>query len=106
MNLSSLEDVVTAATTIHDAGTLAMALKAFLKRDVAEHLLASALPNDQDPLAMLNPLENTLGYLFILSVSLCRVIWCLKAKRRRHCLIVAKLISDLGSSIYVTVLRD
>jgi len=83
MNLGSLEDVVTAATTINDAGTLSMALKAFLKRDVAEHLLASSLANDQDPLALLNPRDNTLGYLYILSVFPCRVVQCRRAKRRR-----------------------
>ncbi|KIM24188.1 hypothetical protein M408DRAFT_331937 [Serendipita vermifera MAFF 305830] len=70
MNLASLEDVVTAATTVSDAATLSMALKAFLKRDVAEPTLASMLANDQDPLALLNPLENTIGYLFILTARL------------------------------------
>ena len=66
MNLSTLEDVVTAATTINDPAVLASALKTFLKRDVAEHLLASSLPNDVDPLSVLNPNANTLGYLYIL----------------------------------------
>lgn len=83
LNLASLEDVVTAATTVNDAAALSMGLRAFLKRDVAEPMLASMLPNDQDPLALLNPHENTLGYLFILSVVSCRVLRCPVAKRRR-----------------------
>lgn len=66
LNLSSLEDVVSAATTITDPGKLASSLKGFLKRDIAEHLLASLLPNDEDPLDMLDPKTNTLGYLYIL----------------------------------------
>ncbi|KAG8832576.1 hypothetical protein FRC17_001087 [Serendipita sp. 399] len=70
MTLSSLEEVVTAATTVTDSAVLANALKGFLKRDVAEHLLASALPDDVDPLAILNPTTNTLGYLYILTARL------------------------------------
>jgi COP9 signalosome complex subunit 3 len=66
LTLASLEDVVTAATTVNDHGKLALALRNFLKRDIAEHLLASFLPNDQDPLDMLDPKANTLGYLYIL----------------------------------------
>lgn len=69
MNLNSLEDVVTAATTVTDLGALAAALKTLLKRDLAEQILASKLANDEDPLALLDPGKNTLGYLYILSVS-------------------------------------
>jgi hypothetical protein len=82
MNLTSLEDVVTAATTVNDIGVLAAALKTLLKRDLAEPMLASKLANDEDPLAMLDPGKNTLGYLYILSVC----FLCLKpqnANRRR-----------------------
>ena len=37
-----------------------------MKRDVAESILASTLPNDIDPFTVLNPNENTLGYLYVL----------------------------------------
>ena len=100
MNLASLEDVVTAATTVNDAGTLALALKAFLKRDVAEPTLASMLPNDQDPLALLNPQENTLGYLFILSVFLLSRHLVLRAKRRR---LVSCLWQDMISDLVLSI---
>jgi COP9 signalosome complex subunit 3 len=76
MNLTSLEDVVTAATTVNDLAALAVALKALLKRDLAEPMLASKLANDEDPLALLDPGKNTLGYLYILSVS----FLCLKSR--------------------------
>lgn len=56
--------------TVNDPVALASALKAFLKRDIAEHLLASSLPNDVDPLTVLNPTANTLGYLYILTARL------------------------------------
>lgn len=68
MNLNSLEDVVTAATTVTDLAALVQALKNLLKRDLAEQLLASKLANDEDPLALLDPRSNTLGYLYILYV--------------------------------------
>ncbi|KAG8801798.1 hypothetical protein FRC16_011113 [Serendipita sp. 398] len=70
MSLTNLEDVVTAATTVTDSAVLANALRNFLKRDVAEHLLASSLPDDVDPLAILNPTTNTLGYLYVLTARL------------------------------------
>ncbi|CAG8704261.1 16695_t:CDS:2, partial [Acaulospora colombiana] len=68
MNLATLEDIVTAATTIPDQGVLAQGLKSFLKRDVAEAILASSLPNNEDPLAVLDPRSNTIGYIYILYV--------------------------------------
>lgn len=66
MSLNNLEEVISASTTINDHGKLAAALRAFMKRDVAESILASTLPNDIDPFTVLNPNENTLGYLYIL----------------------------------------
>jgi hypothetical protein len=66
MNLNNLEEVIAASTTTSDHGKLATALRAFMKRDVAESILASTLPNDVDPFTVLNPNENTLGYLYVL----------------------------------------
>jgi len=66
MSLNNLEEVISAATTTSDHGKLAAALRAFMKRDVAETILASALPNDIDPFTVLTPGENTLGYLYVL----------------------------------------
>lgn len=66
MNLNNLEEVIAASTTTSDHGKLATALRAFMKRDVAESILASTLPNDVDPFTVLNPTENTLGYLYVL----------------------------------------
>jgi COP9 signalosome complex subunit 3 len=66
MNLATLEDIVTAVTTVTDQAALAQGLKSFLKRDVAEAILASSLPNNEDPLAVLDPRSNTIGYIYIL----------------------------------------
>jgi COP9 signalosome complex subunit 3 len=66
MSLNNLEEVISASTTTNDYGKLASALRAFMKRDVAESILASTLPNDIDPFTVLNPNENTLGYLYVL----------------------------------------
>ncbi len=66
MNLNNLEEVIAASTTTSDHGKLATALRTFMKRDVAESILASTLPNEVDPFTVLNPNENTLGYLYVL----------------------------------------
>lgn len=69
MILSTLEDVLNASVSVTDHRELASLLKQFLKRDIAEQLLASALQNDVDPLTLLAPDTNSLGYLYILYVT-------------------------------------
>jgi COP9 signalosome complex subunit 3 len=66
MSLNNLEEVISASTTTNDHGKLAAALRTFMKRDGAESILASNLPPDVDPFTVLNPNENTLGYLYVL----------------------------------------
>ncbi|KAM5541026.1 hypothetical protein V8D89_005337 [Ganoderma adspersum] len=66
--LPSLDDVLTQITT--NAHNLASYLKTFAPRDVRETILASTLGSGQDPLAVLDPQTNTLGFLYILSARL------------------------------------
>ena len=64
--LPSLDDVLTQITT--NAQHLASYLKTFAPRDVRETILASTLGSGQDPLTVLDPQTNTLGFLYILYV--------------------------------------
>ena len=64
----SLEDIITRITgaqTIPDI----LNLQAYLTSSLNKHtegVLASILQGGQDPLALLDPVTNTLGYLWIL----------------------------------------
>ena len=64
--LPSLDDVLT-QITIH-APNLSSYLKTFAPKEVRETILASTLGSGQDPLSVLDPHRNTLGYLYILYV--------------------------------------
>lgn len=50
-------------------GPLAHTLKVFSADEQRDSLLGGLLPGTQDPLTLLNPRINTLGYLYILCVS-------------------------------------
>ena len=67
--LASLDDVLTHITTATNPNTLNHYLKSFAPKDVRETILASTLGSGQDPLTVLDPSRNTLGYLYILYVS-------------------------------------
>ncbi|TBU54939.1 hypothetical protein BD310DRAFT_826881 [Dichomitus squalens] len=68
--LPSLDDVFTQITTNPNVANVASYLKTFAPREVRETILASALGSGQDPLTVLDPHRNTLGYLYILSARL------------------------------------
>ena len=61
----SLDDILTRITTETNQHTLNVYLKS---KDVPSSVLAGTLSNGQDPLAVLDPHRNTLGYLYILYV--------------------------------------
>lgn len=54
---------ITSATHLH---ALNQTLRGFAPKDVREPMLASLLPGNQDPLAVLHSQRNTLGILYIL----------------------------------------
>ncbi|KAI1791382.1 hypothetical protein LXA43DRAFT_1011288 [Ganoderma leucocontextum] len=66
--LPSLDDVLTQITT--HSPNLASYLRSFAPREVRETILASTLGSGQDPLTVLDPQRNTLGFLYILSARL------------------------------------
>ncbi|KZT32261.1 hypothetical protein SISSUDRAFT_1028642 [Sistotremastrum suecicum HHB10207 ss-3] len=64
----SLNNVITYLTTENAEPTNIVGyLRSVASKDVGETILASLLAGGQDPLDILNPVQNTLGYLFILS---------------------------------------
>lgn len=68
--LASLDDVLTHVTTTTNPSSLNLYLKSFAPKEVRDSILASLLGSGQDPLTVLDPERNTLGYLYILYVSL------------------------------------
>ncbi|KAI0633148.1 hypothetical protein C8Q77DRAFT_1058791 [Trametes polyzona] len=68
--LASLDDVLQHITTSSNPSTLHHYLKSFAPKDVRDTILASTLASGQDPLSVLDPQRNTLGYLYILSARL------------------------------------
>ncbi|KAH9912361.1 uncharacterized protein BXZ73DRAFT_93201 [Epithele typhae] len=66
----SLDDVVTRITTTPPTAQLAQFLRTFAQKETRDAVLASTLGSGQDPLAVLDPVRNTLGYLFVLSARL------------------------------------
>ncbi|KAI6041998.1 hypothetical protein EDC04DRAFT_2664219, partial [Pisolithus marmoratus] len=66
----SLMNVITAITTATSAPHLSQYLKNFAPKEVREVVLASMLPEGQDPLTILDIQANTLGILYILSARL------------------------------------
>ncbi|KAI0772311.1 hypothetical protein BD413DRAFT_544080 [Trametes elegans] len=68
--LASLEDVLQHITTNNNPSVLNHYLKSFAPKEVRDTILASTLSNAEDPLLALDPQENTLGFLYILSARL------------------------------------
>ncbi|KAI0698795.1 hypothetical protein C8Q76DRAFT_757488 [Earliella scabrosa] len=68
--LASLDDVLNHITTSNNPNSLHSYLKSFAPKDMRETILASTLGSGQDPLVVLDPSQNTLGYLYILSARL------------------------------------
>lgn len=66
----SLMNVITAITTATSPPHLSQYLKNFAPKEVREVVLASMLPEGQDPLAILDIQANTLGILYTLSARL------------------------------------
>ncbi|RPD63474.1 hypothetical protein L227DRAFT_497116 [Lentinus tigrinus ALCF2SS1-6] len=68
--LASLDDVVQHITSSNNPSTLKAYLNSFAPKESRETILASTFAGGQDPLALLDPSRNTLGYLYILSARL------------------------------------
>ncbi len=64
--LASLDDVIKHITTSNNASTLKAYLNSFAPKESRETILASTIGSGQDPLTLLDPSRNTLGYLYIL----------------------------------------
>jgi len=67
---NTLESVITEITTATSPKSLLVSLRNFAKRDIGDAILASTLGGGQDPLSILDPYVNTMGYLYILSARL------------------------------------
>ncbi|KAF9240427.1 hypothetical protein BU15DRAFT_45833 [Melanogaster broomeanus] len=67
---ASLSSVIFAITTAISPSQLNHQLKNFAPKDVREVILASLLPDGQDPLAVLDIQANTLGILYIISARM------------------------------------
>lgn len=65
-NNVSLVNVITAITTTVSPFQLNQQLKVFAPKEVRDVILASLLPDGQDPLSVLDIQANTLGILHIL----------------------------------------
>jgi COP9 signalosome complex subunit 3 len=70
-NAGNAPDLATIVQHITNAqpgslSSLAHILKTFAPEDQRDAVLGGLLPGAQDPLALLNPRINTLGYLYIL----------------------------------------
>ncbi|KAF8644186.1 hypothetical protein AX16_008636 [Volvariella volvacea WC 439] len=66
----SLDTIVHQITTSNSPLALNHTLKSNLPRDTRDTILASLLPGNTDPLTLLDPVLNSLGYLWILSARL------------------------------------
>ncbi|KAH9886665.1 hypothetical protein C8Q73DRAFT_714825 [Cubamyces lactineus] len=67
---ASLDDVLQQITTSNNPSALNHYLKTFAPKESRDTILASTLSSGQDPLSVLDPQSNTLGYLYILSARL------------------------------------
>ncbi|KAG8989424.1 hypothetical protein FRB95_003150 [Tulasnella sp. JGI-2019a] len=70
VTLNSLNDVLAYIQNDPPPSQLAQNLRAFVKRDVGETILASVNSEGHDPLNLLHPQTHSLGLLFILSARL------------------------------------
>ena len=77
--IDELEHLVQFLLTTQNPQAVLQRLKTISKADSREQLIAGVLPSGQDPLDILDPEAQTLGYLYILlSVSYCMVcVWAL-----------------------------
>ena len=64
--LASLDDVIQHITTSSNPQNLKSYLNSFAPKESRETILASTLGSGQDPLSVLDPAINTLGFLYIL----------------------------------------
>ncbi|EIW56333.1 uncharacterized protein TRAVEDRAFT_127525 [Trametes versicolor FP-101664 SS1] len=67
---ASLDDVLHQLTTSTNLNNLHHYLKSFAPKESRDIILASTLSSGQDPLSVLDPQRNTLGYLYIISARL------------------------------------
>ncbi|CDO75711.1 hypothetical protein BN946_scf184493.g9 [Trametes cinnabarina] len=67
---ASLDDVLNQITTTSSSSSLNQYLKSFAPKESRDTILASTLSSGQDPLSVLDPRSNTLGFLYILSARL------------------------------------
>ncbi|KAL7278794.1 hypothetical protein ACG7TL_007803 [Trametes sanguinea] len=67
---ASLDDVLNQITTTNSPSSLNHYLRTFAPKESRDTILASILASGQDPLSVLDPQRNTLGYLYILSARL------------------------------------
>lgn len=67
-SFASLDDVLHQLTTSTNLNNLHHYLKSFAPKESRDIILASTLSSGQDPLSVLDPQRNTLGYLYILYV--------------------------------------
>ncbi len=65
---TSLDDVLQQLTTSTNINSLHHYLKSFAPKESRDIILASTLSSGQDPLSVLDPQRNTLGFLYILYV--------------------------------------
>ena len=65
-NQITIAAVVDAITSVQDDVLLAHTLKACSTKDLREIAFASLLDDQRDPLDILDPANNTLGYLYLL----------------------------------------
>ena len=63
---NTLDSLVNEITSTNNMGALSQHLRNFATKDIRETILASSLSSGQDPLSILDPEVNTLGYLYIL----------------------------------------
>ncbi|KAH7105223.1 hypothetical protein BKA62DRAFT_767472 [Auriculariales sp. MPI-PUGE-AT-0066] len=70
-SVSNLDDVVALATSTSNQSAVASAIRALVRKDAnhADTVLAAPSGGGQDPLAILNPTQHTIAYLYILPAS-------------------------------------
>ncbi|TCD64034.1 hypothetical protein EIP91_004668 [Steccherinum ochraceum] len=66
----TLDHILEDITTTQDPKALSDKLKHFTPREARDTILASTLSSGQDPLSVLDPATNTIGYLYILAARL------------------------------------
>jgi COP9 signalosome complex subunit 3 len=65
----SLDNIINQITTANNAAVLNHTLRNAIPKESRETIFSSALAGGQDPLAVLDMRQNTLGVLYIMQVS-------------------------------------